>query len=117
MQLQSSATDDDGGCARAGVPWLWWGMHQRRGRRPCRDEEEVPGCTDVDACNTMVGATDDDGLSARTYYDCAGACLNDADDDDVCDELEVSGCTVRWVQLQPSGDRRRRQLRDSAGVP
>ena len=28
----------------------------------------------------------------RGYVDCAGVCLNDADADGVCDELEVSGC-------------------------
>ncbi|MGB0463206.1 MAG: hypothetical protein ACPGOX_09265, partial [Flavobacteriales bacterium] len=26
-------------------------------------------------------------------YDCANACLNDADSDGVCDEFEVAGCT------------------------
>ena len=28
-----------------------------------------------------------------TYYDCQDQCLNDADGDGVCDELEVPGCT------------------------
>ena len=27
------------------------------------------------------------------YYDCEGNCLNDADGDGVCDELEIAGCT------------------------
>ena len=27
------------------------------------------------------------------HYDCDGNCLNDADGDLVCDELEVDGCT------------------------
>ena len=31
-------------------------------------------------------------LVCRTYYDCAGVCLNDSDGDGVCDELEISGC-------------------------
>ena len=26
--------------------------------------------------------------------DCSGVCLNDADGDGVCDELEVQGCTA-----------------------
>ena len=30
---------------------------------------------------------------AETYYDCNGDCLNDADDDGICDELEIPGCT------------------------
>ena len=31
--------------------------------------------------------------NAEEYYDCNGDCLNDADGDGVCDELEVAGCT------------------------
>ena len=40
-------------------------------------------------------ATDDDGMCEypEQYYDCFGNCLNDADGDGVCDELEVAGCT------------------------
>ncbi len=54
------------------------------------------GCTDPNACNYDQNAnTDDDGSCtyAATYYDCDGNCLNDADGDGVCDELELSGCT------------------------
>ncbi len=29
----------------------------------------------------------------NNIVDCDGACLNDADGDDVCDENEVAGCT------------------------
>jgi hypothetical protein len=36
---------------------------------------------------------DCDGIVAAQYYDCDGDCVNDADGDGVCDELEVSGCT------------------------
>lgn len=52
------------------------------------------GCTDDAACNYDASATGDDGSCtyAETYYDCDGNCLNDADSDGVCDELEVSGC-------------------------
>ena len=53
------------------------------------------GCTDVTACNYDAEATEDDGSCtyAETYYDCDGNCLNDADSDGICDELEVAGCT------------------------
>ncbi len=53
------------------------------------------GCTDEAACNYDAEATEDDGSCtyAETYYDCDGTCLNDADADGVCDELEVAGCT------------------------
>jgi hypothetical protein len=47
------------------------------------------------ACNYDVDATIDNGTCEypEEYYTCDGACLNDADGDGVCDELEVLGCT------------------------
>lgn len=55
----------------------------------------VPGCTDEAACNYNELANDDDGSCsfAEPYYTCDGSCLNDTDNDGVCDELEVQGCT------------------------
>ena len=52
------------------------------------------GCMDALACNYSPEATNDDGscVYPEDYVDCAGVCLNDADADGVCDELEVSGC-------------------------
>ena len=32
-------------------------------------------------------------LTAETYYDCEGNCVNDIDEDGVCDEYEILGCT------------------------
>ena len=91
-----SDTDDDGVC----------------------DEFEVLGCTDETACNYDIGATEDDGSCLQNDscgvcggtgfpegtcdcdgnlpdagYDCNGVCLSDTDDDGVCDEFEVLGCT------------------------
>ena len=60
------------------------------------DELEVPGCTDIAACNFDELATDDDGSCTypeEDYLDCDGNCLNDGDGDGVCVELEVPGCT------------------------
>lgn len=60
------------------------------------DELETVGCTDMVACNYDVTVTDtDDTLCeyAEMNYDCDGVCLNDMDEDGVCDELEVDGCT------------------------
>ena len=56
------ATDDDGSCAIAPAYRDCGGacLNDADDDLVC-DEEEVPGCTDVDACNTLVGATDDDG--------------------------------------------------------
>ena len=64
------------------------------------DEDEIPGCTDENACDYNASATDDDGsctypndIYGLDYVDCDGNCLNDADDDGVCDEEESAGCT------------------------
>ena len=55
----------------------------------------ILGCTDAIACNYNPTATDDDSSCtfAETNYDCSGVCINDADQDGLCDELEISGCT------------------------
>ena len=53
------------------------------------------GCTDATACNYDATATCDDGSCTypAQYYDCNGVCINDADGDGICDELEIPGCT------------------------
>ena len=59
-------------------------------------EQPVFGCMDEMACNYDADATNDDGSCTypdEDYLDCDGNCLNDADGDGVCDELEVAGCT------------------------
>ena len=57
--------------------------------------ENNDGCMDPTACNYDATAEEDDGSCsyAETGYDCDGNCLNDADEDGVCDEFEVAGCT------------------------
>ena len=55
------------------------------------DEEEIGGCTDVEACNYDPGATLDDGSCIypdEVYLDCNGDCLNDYDGDGICDEID-----------------------------
>lgn len=57
-------------------------------------------CTVEDACNYNSEATIAEtescdyplDLYGASHFDCAGACLNDADNDGVCDEDEVVGC-------------------------
>ncbi len=65
------------------------------------DEEEVPGCGDPVACNYAPDATDFDGTLCTypefDYVDCDGNCLNDADEDGICDELETEGCTDEFA--------------------
>ena len=53
------------------------------------------GCTDSEACNYDEEAEAESGecIYAEDYLDCEGECLNDVDDDGVCDELEIAGCT------------------------
>ena len=59
------------------------------------DFTSCTGCTNPEACNYDAEATIDNGLCDLPdfAYDCDGNCLNDADGDGVCDELEVLGCT------------------------
>jgi hypothetical protein len=52
------------------------------------------GCTDASACNYSEGAIYDDGSCFFVgIYDCDASCVNDADQDGVCDELEIVGCS------------------------
>jgi len=57
------------------------------------------GCLDNSACNYNDGAVFDDGsctypstLYGKDYVNCLNECLNDADNDGICDE-EEAGCT------------------------
>ena len=54
------------------------------------EQNIVLGCTYIQACNYNTEATIDDGSCFFTelYYDCYGFCVNDADTDSVCDELD-----------------------------
>ncbi len=87
-------TEDDGseniwaeGMANGGYPTLAW-----EGLNSCG----IDGCTDQDACNYDLEATQDDGSCIypdSELLDCDGNCVNDADGDGVCDENEILGCT------------------------
>ena len=58
-------------------------------------EDVVCGCMDPEACNYDETATNEDGTCTypEAPYACDGTCVNDTDNDGVCDELEVLGCT------------------------
>ena len=88
---------NDGSCDYANFPYDCDGacVNDTDGDGIC-NEFEVPGCTDAEACNYNEAATDDAGnciYPDQPYLDCDGGCLNDADGDGLCDELEVAGCT------------------------
>jgi hypothetical protein len=53
------------------------------------------GCTDDAACNYDAATTYDDGTCQYPGpgLDCTGSCTDDADEDGICDEDEVIGCT------------------------
>ena len=56
-------------------------------------EPAVEGCTLSFACNYNPEANvDGDCTFPIEYYGCDNECINDADGDGVCDELEVVGC-------------------------
>lgn len=62
------------------------------------------GCTDIDACNYNATANADSGgcTYPDDYYNCSDVCINDADADGVCDELEILGCTsVAAINYNP----------------
>lgn len=54
----------------------------------------LAGCTSPNACNYNEDAVVNDGscIFPAYGYDCNGNCLNDDDNDGVCNEFEVVGC-------------------------
>jgi len=58
-------------------------------------QHTLVGCTDSDACNYNINATDNDGFCEyeEEYYDCNGVCLNDTDGDGYANDLQ------RWKLL------------------
>ena len=53
------------------------------------DENEIIGCTDSSACNYNSNATDAGNCTyPQQYYDCNGNCINDSDEDLICNEID-----------------------------
>ena len=53
------------------------------------------GCTDPGACNYDENADFNDAscVYPQLPYGCDGECINDSDEDGICDEFEIPGCT------------------------
>ena len=66
----------------------------------------VPGCMDPLACNYFAEAIYDNGTCTypELFYDCEGACLNDLDSDEVCDELDNCPEVYNPLQVDTDGD-------------
>ena len=61
------------------------------------DYTTCAGCTDAEACNYDATATLDNGsceYPELSFLDCDGNCLNDADGDSVCNELEIADVQI-----------------------
>ena len=91
---------NDGTCVYAQPPYDCLGNCESDadGDGVC-DLLEIPGCQDETACNYNAEATDPPAAGfectyAEALYQCDGTCINDADGDGLCDELEVVGCQV-----------------------
>ena len=63
---------------------------------PLADEDDGSclylGCIEITACNYDLLANIDDGscvFPIEDYLDCNGDCINDFDNDAICDELEI----------------------------
>ncbi|MGB1075662.1 MAG: hypothetical protein ACPGYK_05680, partial [Flavobacteriales bacterium] len=60
--------------------------------------DDVPGCTNAEACNFNADATQDNGSCVLADGECeecdgnGGVSVSDADEDGICDGDEVSGC-------------------------
>ncbi len=94
INFNPSATFDDGSCAYEGCT----------DPLACNYESFAiadngscvfPGCTDESACNYEPFAGCDDGTCtyAPAGFDCNGNCIQDVNNNGVCDESEIEGCT------------------------
>ena len=65
------------------------------GRFPFVGDSHLEKLHSIIACNYDIEANTDDGscIYSEIYYDCSGNCLSDFDGDNICDPLEILGCT------------------------
>jgi hypothetical protein len=118
----SAATDNDGSCQVVDACGTCGGSGVDTDGDGVCDANEVSGCTNSIACNYDSAATENAGCEYSSCvgcmdsnacnfdpnatlnqlldcvyvisgYDCAGGCVTDTDEDGVCDEFEIGGCT------------------------
>ena len=89
---EAAATTDDGSCLENDECGVCGGNGIPEGACDC-DGNVLDECGVCGGDGIADGACDCDGTLPASGYDCEGACLNDADGDDVCDEFEIAGCT------------------------
>ncbi|MAU75852.1 MAG: hypothetical protein CL831_03135, partial [Crocinitomicaceae bacterium] len=94
------ATDDDGSCLTGGC-----NIPAACNFNPAADYliastcdfESCIGCADLAACNYDANALIPDltlcEYPLNIFIDCNGVCNNDSDNDGICDENEIPGCT------------------------
>ena len=72
----------------------------------CTSQTDILGCTDQEACNFNIDATVEDESCeyAEEYYNCAGVCEYDIDEDDVCDFLDNCMLIANFNQLDSDFD-------------
>ena len=73
----------------------------------CGGVIEDTGCTDPVACNWDSEANQDDGTCLypeEMYLDCSGNCINDTDQDEVCDEEDNCIEIVNPIQIDSDND-------------
>ena len=93
-QANPFATEDDGSCIVGGCALPFACNYDPDADYTiialC-DFVSCQGCTDESACNYDPDATLNNGSCeySEELYDCDGNCINDADGDGICDELEV----------------------------
>ncbi len=65
-----------------------------------------PGCNNQQACNynSLAGCNNGSCIFPSSYLNCDGQCINDADSDGICDELELAGCSDSLACNYVQGD-------------
>lgn len=99
-EYDSAATLDDESCSTL-LGCTWPDACNYNAEAGADDDscefDSCVGCMDEVACNYDASATLSGACTyAALYEDCDGNCINDADEDGVCDEIEaigVEGCT------------------------